>query len=245
MKEYVLRRDPETYNAKRIALEVEHFKIPNLLAVLPENFAYRSVAEIGCATGELIGTFPRTDIQLQIGFDISPLNIHAAQQRFPWVTFRGGDFRSCTDEYDLVILSDILEHVPDDVDFLRAAAGMGKMVLVNLPLERCLMNSFRKYGPNDPSGHLRSYTLADGLRLFEQAGLSVINYTQRWSFESKYELLRQELNERMLGARFSGSLLTQMIKAAIFRFFMHFRGLGRRCFSSNLFAAAKRMPHSR
>ena len=93
MEEYILRRDPESYNAQRIRLEIEYFKIPSLLEVLPNNFIYNSVAEIGCATGEIISTFPGPDIKQRVGFDISPLNIQAAKQRFPEVIFEKGDFQ--------------------------------------------------------------------------------------------------------------------------------------------------------
>ncbi len=239
-EEYIFRRDIESYSAKRIALEIEHYKIPNLLEVLPKNFVYSSIAEIGCATGEIIGTFPGADIKHRVGFDISPLNIRVAQQRFPKVTFRAGDFRSSIEKFDLVILSDILEHIPDEVEFLRDAAQIAKVVLVNLPLEKCFMFLFRQYGPDDTSGHLRNYSLSDGLQLLENAGLSIINYRQKWSFESEYEPLRQKLNESMRGKKFSGGLLQRTIKAAIFQSLgVYFKGFGRKVFPSNLFVAAR------
>ncbi|MBN1992353.1 MAG: class I SAM-dependent methyltransferase [Anaerolineae bacterium] len=238
LEEYVRRRDPASYNAQRIALEVAHYKIPNLLAVLPQNFSYRSIAEIGCATGEIIGAFPGTDVERRVGFDISPNNVQIAQQRFPEVTFIAGDFQRSTEKFDLVILSDILEHVPNDVEFLRAAAGLSQVVLVNLPLEKCLLFALRKYGPEDSSGHLRNYSLADGLKLFEAAGLTIINYQQKWSFESEYELYRQELNKRVWGTRFSGNILKRTVKTILYQLFSSSRWFRRITLSSNLFAAA-------
>lgn len=238
MEEYTLRRNPESYNAQRIALAVEHFKIPNLLEVLPENFAYSSIAEIGCATGEIIGTFPGADIKRRVGFDISPLNVRTAQQRFPEVTFIAGDFRSSVEKFDLVILSDILEHVSNDIEFLRDAARMGQVVLVNLPLEKCLLFALRKYGPDDSSGHLRNYSLADGLRLFEAASLTIINHHQKWSFESEYELYRQELNKHAWGTRFSGNVLKRTVKTILYQLFSSSRWFRRITLPSNLFAAA-------
>ena len=204
-EEYILRRDPTSYDAQRIAMEVEHYKIPNLLEVLPQDFSYSSIVEIGCGTGEIIGTFPGPNVKRRVGFDISPLNIKAAQQRFPDVFFSAKDFRTSTEKFDLVIMSDILEHVPDDVEFLRDAARLGRLVVVNLPLEKSLQSAFRKYGPEDSSGHLRSYDLADGLQLFEDAGLTITAYRQKWIFESKYEQRRREFNKQVRGAEFSGS----------------------------------------
>lgn len=240
-EEYILRRDPQSYNAKRIALEVDRFKIPHLLEVLPDNLPCHSIAEIGCATGEIIGTFPGLQVQRRVGFDISPLNIRAAQERFPSVEFRAIDFRWTDEKFDLVILSDILEHVPDDLEFLKAAAVMGTVLLINLPLEKNLSNILRNYGPEDSSGHLRSYSFPQGMALIKDAGLTPLNHRRVWSYESKYELLRQDLSQRMLGARFSGGSIQQNLKKAIFKNLLRFKPIGRTLFPSNLFIAARKM----
>ena len=93
-EEYVLRRLEGSYNARRLELEVQHFKIPNLLKVLPKEFSYTSIAEIGCGTGEIIGAFPGENVNRRVGFDVSPLNITCARQRFRNVEFQQLDFRS-------------------------------------------------------------------------------------------------------------------------------------------------------
>jgi SAM-dependent methyltransferase len=237
--EYVQRRDPDSYSARRIALEVQEFKIPNLLTVLPKGFKYESVAEIGCATGELIATFPGASIKLRVGFDLSRMNIDAAKARFPGTTFRCDDFRSYSEHFDLIIVSDVLEHVPDDVQFLRDAAKLGRLVLVNLPLEKCLTSLFRNYGPEDLSGHLRKYSFADGMRLFEEAGLAVIEFQQVWVMESRYELQRQRLNKAMLGSEFRGNAPVRFVKQTIFNFCNAVKTVGRVTFPSNLFASAQ------
>lgn len=238
--EYVQRRDHDSYSARRIALEVQEFKIPNLLSVLPEGFEYESVAEIGCATGELIATFPGVSIKRRVGFDLSQMNIHAASARFPGTTFRTDDFRSFLEHFDIVILSDVLEHVPDDIQFLRDAANLGRLVLVNLPLEKSLDNLFRNYGPDDSSGHLRKYSLVDGMRLFDAAGLAVIDFQRTWVMESRYELLRQKLNKDMLGSEFRGSAPVRLAKKIAFQFCKTVRPVGRVTFCSNLFASAQK-----
>ncbi len=238
-EEYMDRRESRSYNAPRIALEVKYFKVPNLLAVLPADRTFHSVAEIGCATGEIIGTLSLTGVIRRVGFDLSPLNIKAAQQRFPEVEFKAEDFRSSGEKFDLVILSYISEHVPDDVGFLRDAASIAEIVLVNLPLEKCWSNTFRKYGPEDSSGHLRNYSLFDGLHLIEAAGLSVIQDTQKWAMESEYEPMRQALNERVLGARFSGTSAQQTMKALIYQICANWLWLRHKSFASNLFLSAK------
>lgn len=238
--EYVQRRDPDSYSARRIALEVQEFKIPNLMSVLPKLFKYESVAEIGCATGELIATFPGASIKRRVGFDISQMNIDVAKARYPDTTFLSDDFRAFSEQFDIVILSDVLEHVPDDVQFLRDAAKLGRLILVNLPLEKCLTSLFRNYGPEDSSGHLRKYSFADGMRLFEESGLAVIETQQTWVMESRYELQRQQLNKDMLGSEFRGNAPVRFAKQVLFDFCNTVQPVGRVTFPSNLFASAQK-----
>jgi len=136
-------------------------------------------------------------------------------------------------------MSDVLEHVPDDVGFLRDAARLGRIVLVNLPLEDNWLNDRRAYGPNDVSGHLRRYSLADGLALFERAGLEVLQHAQVWVHETPTEAARRALRRERLGAAYTGSLPARVVKRLVFATATAVPALGRRLFASNLFASAR------
>jgi SAM-dependent methyltransferase len=241
--EYVQRRDPGSFDAQQVLLEARLFKAPNLVAVLPPEFRYESVVEIGCATGELLAEFPpsRNSGNVSIrktGFDISPSNIEAARSRFPDIEFRTEDFRLSEITADIAILSDVLEHVPDDVSFLRAASRIARIMLVNLPLEDNWLNYNRNYGPNDISGHLRRYSLPAALQLLGASGLEVKVWRQVWIHESECETQRRSLRRRMQGAEYSGRLASRCLKAAVYSVARIARPLGRRLFASNLFASA-------
>jgi SAM-dependent methyltransferase len=239
--EYVERRDTNSHSARQIRVEVERFKIPGLVAVLPDDWHYRSVIEIGCATGELLAAFPGTEAAVQIektGFDISPLNVATARGRYPNVQFLAEDFRQSGQRADLLILSDILEHVPDDVEFLRSAAERAQVVLINLPLEVCWQNRRRRYGIDDPSGHLRAYSLEDGWRLLEAAGLQVAKWQQLWSHESQYDYERRQLRAQCEGAAHAGSVPVRLLKAAFHACARAVPPFGRRFYPSNLFVSA-------
>jgi len=235
--EYVARRAAGSIEQAQVDIEVRLFKLPGLMQVWPSGRPLRRVLEIGCATGELIAAVPAAQ---RVGLDISSANVAAARARFPELEFHCGDFRGAgLSGFDAVILSDVLEHVTDDAAFLHDAAQLGEIVLVNLPLEDNWLNDRRAYGPDDVSGHLRRYSLADGLALFDQAGLELLAHTQVWIHETPADAARRALRRERLGAAYSGRWPVRLAKQLAFATAVGVPALGRRLFASNLFAAAR------
>lgn len=235
--EYAARRVAGSFEQAQVLLEATEFKIPNLLGLLPAGKVLGSVIEIGCATGELVGNFPVASGGRRAGCDISPANIDAASARFADVEFYAGDFANLpAGEYEGVVLSDVLEHVEDDVAFLRRAAELGRYTLVNLPLEDNWLNDRRAYGPDDESGHLRRYSLPLGLDLFRRAGLTILSHRQVWIHEEAVDLKRRELRRRHFSHGFTGSLPARLTKQGILTATRFAKPIGRRLFASNLFA---------
>lgn len=238
--EYVARRAGGSFEQAQVDIEVRLFKLPHLMGLLPRGTALASVLEIGCATGELIAAVPVRPGGRRTGIDISAANIAAARARFPQVDFHCGDFHALDPvPFDAVILSDVLEHVPDDAAFLRDAAALADQVLVNLPLEDNWLNRRRRYGPDDASGHLRKYSLAEGLALVERAGLQVLTHTQVWVHETAAEPARRALRRERTGQAYAGTWPSRTLRRAVFAVATATPPLGRRLFASNLFVAAR------
>lgn len=243
--EYVARRQSGSFEQAQIAIEVQLFKLPNLLAVVADPNLLASALEIGCATGELIAAMPVREGGRKVGVDISAANIAVARERHPDVDFRAGDFGALSGEsFDVVILSDVLEHVPDDRRFLREAAVLGRQVLVNLPLEDNWLNRGRRYGPADVSGHLRRYSLEQGLALVREAGLDVLAWRRVWIHETPAEKARRALRLAHFGAAYSGSGWGRGLRQGVSAVARALPPLGRRLFASNLFVAARARPAS-
>ena len=239
--EYVARRMADSLASAQIELEVQLFKLPNLIGVIPTGQRLCNVVEIGCATGELIAAFPVDPGGRRVGLDISAANIATARTRFPDVEFFAGNFLDIgISGFDVVIVSDVIEHVPDDAGFLRSAAGLGQIVLVNLPLEDNWLNDRRNYGPEDVSGHLRRYSLEQGLKLFERAGLELLSSSQIWVHETPAEPARRALWRERAGRAYIGRWPVALAKRVVFATATAIRPIGRRLFSSNLFAAVRR-----
>ena len=239
--DYVARRQDGSLEQAQIDIEVQLFKLPNLLRLLSPLQKIRCVLEIGCATGELVAAVPVEVGGRRVGMDISAANVAAAKARFPEVDFYCGDLSGFSDAgFDVVIISDVLEHVPDDLELLRLAAQLGDVILVNLPLEDNWLNRNRRYGPSDVSGHLRKYSLAQGLTLFESAGLKLMKYSQVWLHETSTDKARRDLRRVHLGHEFSGGWPTRVVKKVVVAAVDMVPPLGRKLFSSNLFAAVCR-----
>lgn len=239
--EYVARRMADSLASAQIELEVQLFKLPNLIGVIPAGQRLCSVVEIGCATGELIAAFPVDPGGRRVGLDISAANIATARARFPEVEFLAGNFLEIgISGFDAVIVSDVIEHVPDDAGFLRSAAELGQIVLVNLPLEDNWLNDRRNYGPEDVSGHLRRYSLEQGLKLFERAGLELLSSSQIWVHETPAEPARRALWRERAGRAYIGRWPVALAKRVVFATATAIRPIGRKLFSSNLFAAVRR-----
>ena len=96
-----------------------------------------------------------------VGIDTSAEAIRMAAERFPQVDFRAGfapdDLGDCIGQAELVMLNDVLEHVPDDFCLLSsilAAMKPGAYCLITVPAD------LRLWSPHDESfGHYRRYDL--------------------------------------------------------------------------------------
>lgn len=196
--------------------EIDQFKIKYLSKLIPSAIQFKTILEVGCATGDLVGRFP-IDIPLsnRYGIDISSFNIEFAKDEYPEVNFCVGTFTEFLEnegkniEIDIVILSDILEHVENDIELLKMTGDYGKYILVNIPMEKCWETRKRNYGKCDISGHLRAYNLKDVQDLIAIAGLNIIDFTIK--YYCKETLYKSHLKDLLFKDVSNIRLLTRRI----------------------------------
>jgi SAM-dependent methyltransferase len=205
-KEYsAFRNDREKRNDYEIKVR---WKTEQLVKLVPAHLIFDNILEIGCAIGILLNNIAEHfSIKNIFGLDISSENIKVARDLYPDGTFFQGTiddlstiFRNkAFTKFDLVILSDIIEHVPDDLRFLSTVKEISSYVLINLPLEKCYKNRNRKYGMEDPSGHLRCYDEKEALSLINKAGLNIINSFTANALNDKdiFKIYLKEREERL------------------------------------------------
>jgi SAM-dependent methyltransferase len=176
-EKYTNELDVSRPDFQRLLIETVEWKMPHLMEMVPPTFHAESVAEIGCFNGHLIANIAingRRDFA-SYGYDVNPIAIEAARKLYPNTTFFAQDCFEAGRTFDLVLLSDIVEHIEDDCEFLRKCRSLSKHILLNLPLEKSLANVNRQYGFDDPSGHLRAYSLKDAELLIRKAGYQIVN----------------------------------------------------------------------
>jgi trans-aconitate methyltransferase len=125
-------------------------------AVLPPSRT-TTIVDVGCGTGANLACLAgQYDC---VGIDTSADAIRLAQSRFPGVRFIRGqaprDLGPIAGRARLVLLSDVLEHVPDDFAMfseLLAAVKPGTYLLVTVPAELALWSEHDR-----AFGHYRRY----------------------------------------------------------------------------------------
>jgi SAM-dependent methyltransferase len=126
-----------------------------------------TVVDVGCGTGANLAALA-ADYRT-VGIDTSAEGVRLAQTRFPHVEFlhgfAPGDLGDVVHDIDVLLLTDVLEHVPDDFRLLSellAAVPVGAHLVVTVPADEAL------WSPHDEAfGHYRRYDLPRFTRVWE------------------------------------------------------------------------------
>jgi len=188
------RNDPEK---REEYIKKVTWKAEQLVKTIPDNLRCENILEIGCAMGILQNIISnKLSINKSVGLDISEENIKVAQELYPESTFFQGTLEEFTgkipknfpfERFDLVLLSDIIEHIPDDAGFLENVKKISSYVIINLPLEKSFRNRNRQYGENDHSGHLRWYDRKMAENLIKKTGFEIIrSFTSNALYDKIY-----------------------------------------------------------
>lgn len=147
-------------------------------------FERQRVFELGFGTGSLLLRFDTTSTLH--GSEISPSAVQALSGDPRIASYAEGNFKLAQangnptfpgTDYDLVIASHVLEHVPDDrqcLELLCAHTRPGGYGLFFLPLER----------PRHNPDHARTYTAAGFSRLLQATGFTPLHVSENFRYGS-------------------------------------------------------------
>lgn len=169
-------------------LEDAEMKVRQVSLVIPENLKIRSLLDVACGAGSITTMLVK---QLKpthaLGIDISKAMINKAKEldKERTVEWKASDVFKYknTKLFDLVLCVDILEHIDDDLKFLKKVSEFGRFILVKTPLERSVFSTLLKnLGILDPwkdtemrYGHVHHYDENELNSLFQKANLRIVN----------------------------------------------------------------------
>ncbi|MCS6883456.1 MAG: class I SAM-dependent methyltransferase [Oscillochloridaceae bacterium] len=174
---------------KRYGPMSRHIRRNILSLVRPLQFD--TVLDVGCGQGSLLAEmrreFPRARLY---GADFSTSAIRMARWQVPGGTYLVFDLErgNLNHQFDLVICSEVLEHIPDDRAALRHLAAMtGKYLVISTVQGR--MRRFE----TKAVGHVRNYAYGELVGKVEATGLQVRKVVE-WGFPFYSPLYRDVLN---------------------------------------------------
>lgn len=160
-----------------------------------------TVAEVGCGTGEILvqlaTAFPTTRFS---GYDISPqAHAMASTRSGPRLSFSTKDLVAERDEhFDVVVVADVVEHVPDCFGFVRGVRALGDHTVFHIPLDLSAQSVTRMtpiLGLRASVGHIHYFTKDTALALLQECGFEVLD----WRYTgSRLELPDQARSSRVV-----------------------------------------------
>jgi SAM-dependent methyltransferase len=138
-----------------------------------------TVADVGCGVGEVLrllhNQLPRARC---VGFDISPDALAEARTREePGLSFCAFDPEQ-RDEFDLILVLDVIEHVENYFDLLRWVRMSSRLQVLVIPLDLSVLSLVRPHallGARSSLGHIHYFTRATATAVLQDCGLRILD----------------------------------------------------------------------
>lgn len=159
------------------------WKAGETLKLVPKDTSFRSILEIGCAEGILLDEISKQlKIERVVGIDLSENFTKFGEKMYPNIKFINDDFRNVDfreNEFDIVVLSDIIEHILDYEELLHKVERISRHIIFKIPIERCIYAYLLrpKIGKDHPSGHLHQFSIKDCFEMLKKFNFRIITYS--------------------------------------------------------------------
>jgi len=160
----------------------------------------RTVLDVGCGSGEHLSALAALGKYDLTGMDVSPVALELAKRKVPSARLVQLDIERdhLSEQFDLVMSLQVVEHLMDDVAALRHMAHMTR----SYALISTLLGRMR---PSERAiGHVRNYSTDELRRKLKSAGLEVLTITG-WGFPL-YSPIYRSLTEHLPGGPPTGPM---------------------------------------
>lgn len=164
--------------------EDSEWKADHVLQIMEQNrLSPKSIVEVGCGAGGVLAAlhavFP--DIAYS-GFDIAPdASKFWEKYAASGIHFYVDDFLvKQTDHFDVLLLLDVFEHVPDPFAFLAGLLGRADYYIFHIPLDLSSVSVAREsplLAVRKKVGHIHYYTRGLAMALLEESGFQVVDWS--------------------------------------------------------------------
>jgi SAM-dependent methyltransferase len=142
----------------------------------------RSICDVGCGAGNVLERLHRTlRTERAVGYDISRHAIGLASRHVaPGLRFVAGPVENDAEPFDLMLLLDVIEHVPEPVSFLVSLRDIAPTAILNIPLELCVLKVLSADSlarGRRTLGHVHYFNEGVARELLREAGYAV---TDTW-----------------------------------------------------------------
>lgn len=142
-----------------------------------------TVLDIGCGNGFLAHDLSRK-AKMVVAIDILEKNIKVAKEKFASsnLEYLIGDAKTYDfkEKFDIIVLSNVLEHIENRIEFLKKTKKLAPKVIVRVPLlTRDWLSVYKKENGCEyrlDSTHFIEHTEESFREEIEKAGMSIENY---------------------------------------------------------------------
>ncbi|MDD1748544.1 MAG: class I SAM-dependent methyltransferase [Methanothrix sp.] len=139
-------------------------------------FQEQKILEIGCGTGFFTGYCQIKNVNSYTGLDITEISVRSLSEQFPGYRFFQADIGDSSlplnEQFDNILIADVLYHIVDDVRFATAISHVGNLLLPNGNL---ILSDLITGDTYDTSEHCKWRSLANYRDLLSINNMQVVH----------------------------------------------------------------------
>ncbi|MCK1653186.1 class I SAM-dependent methyltransferase [Bradyrhizobium sp. 149] len=176
------------------------WKAAHIRTILQRNhIQWRTLADIGCGTGAIVGVLSKHYPQSRMeGFEVSPYAHDLSRKRASEnLSFSMENAFQCGKQFDVAMAIDVVEHVENPFEFLRAMRTMSRWQVTHIPLDMNALAVGRGWVLPEARrslGHIHYFSRDSALSMIAESGLETIDsFYTAWAIDQSYKTWKKRL----------------------------------------------------